>query len=76
MFATALVPEIDVTAGHLCDLNGGPFRDRKRTKGIPDFNHRAAMETTLPGNLGADERRGTRIRKTLFYLRPSVFIGG
>ena len=38
MFATVLVPKIDVTAGHLRDLNGGPFCDRKRTKGIPDFN--------------------------------------
>ena len=31
----------------------------------PRYRRRAATETTLPGNLAADERRGTQIGKTL-----------
>lgn len=38
MFATVLVPEIDMPAGPFHDLNSGTFCDRKRAKGIPDFN--------------------------------------
>jgi hypothetical protein len=38
MFATVSVFEIDVTAGHLGNLNSGPFCDGKWTKGIPEFD--------------------------------------